>query len=73
MNNNSVKRILSLDAGASTIRAVIFNDKGETINSRVSSEGANATIDPEESSKRIMNVIGELLDNTKLSFDDISQ
>ena len=55
------------------MKAVIFNDRGETLNSLVIQQGANATINPEESSKRIIQIIADLLDDTMLSFEDINQ
>ena len=55
------------------MRAVIFNESGETLNSLVIQQGANATINPEECSKRIMQIIADLLEGTSLSFEDINQ
>ena len=54
------------------MRAVIFNESGETLNSLVIQQGANATINPEECSKRIMQIIADLLEGTSLSFEDIN-
>ena len=72
MDNDSLKKILSLDAGASTIRLIIFNEKGETLGSMVKNPGANVAVNPEESAKRIIKAISDLLENIGYSYDDIN-
>ncbi len=69
---NKIHNILSLDSGASNIRSVIFNETGRTISSLDVSEGANIAIDCENSTKRVVSTISELLTKAKLSYDDIS-
>ena len=72
MNSSSVKKILSLDAGASTIRLVIFNESGETLASMTKKPGANVSVNPEESTKKIIKSISDILESASLSYDDIS-
>ena len=72
MNNSSSKKILSLDAGASKIRLVVFDDSGHTLGSMVKSPGVNISINPEESSRKIIKSISDLLDSLNLGYDDIA-
>ena len=71
MDNSSVKKILSLDAGASTIRLVIFNESGETLASMTKKPGANVSVNPEESTKKIIKSISDILESASLSYDDV--
>ena len=71
MHSKNIKNILSLDAGASRIRAVIFNSLGVILGSIEKGFGANISINSEESIKRILNTISDILDNTNLNYDDI--
>ena len=64
--------ILSLDAGASKIRAVVFNNTGETLCLVEKGYGANIAVNPEESIKRIIKTISDILDNINFNVDDIS-
>ena len=73
MNKNKIHKILSLDSGGSSIRSVIFDKNGRTIASHNVSVGANITIDPENSTKRIISTISDMLNEAKLSYDDIGQ
>ena len=73
MDNSSSKIFLSIDAGASTIRLVVFNELGETLGSMVKKPGANISIDPEESTKKIIKSISHILESLSLSYDDINQ
>ena len=73
MNKNKIHKILSLDSGASSIRSVIFDKNGRTIASHNVSVGANITIDPENSTKHIISSISDVLNEAKLSYDDIGQ
>tara|TARA_B110000116_G_scaffold232357_1_gene215714 strand:- start:143 stop:1129 length:987 start_codon:yes stop_codon:yes gene_type:complete len=72
LKNSSIKNFLSLDAGASTIRLVIFNESGETLGSMIKKPGANISINPEESTKKIIKSISDVLENSSLSYEDIS-
>jgi len=72
LDNSSVKKILSLDAGASTIRLVIFNESGETLASMTKKPGANVSVNPEESTKKIIKSISDILESASLSYDDVS-
>ena len=71
MNKQNIKNILSLDAGASKVRAVIFNESGETLSLIEKEFGANISINPEDSIKRILNTVSEILDNSNLNYDEI--
>ena len=71
MNKQNIKNILSLDAGASKVRAVIFNELGETLSLIEKEIGANISINPEDSIKRILNTVSEILDNSNLNYDEI--
>ena len=57
MSDNRKKKILSLDAGASKIRVVIFNESGITLGSIDRESGANISINPETSIKRIIDMV----------------
>ena len=70
--SNKIHKILSLDSGASNIRSVIFDQTGRTIASHDVMEGANITIDCENSTKRVISTISDLLSKARLSYDDIS-
>ena len=72
MDTTTIDKILSLDAGASNIRAVIFDKNAKTIEDYRIERGGNISIDPEESSKIIISAISEILDKAKLGYDDIS-
>ena len=72
MKNSSTKKFLSLDAGASTIRLVIFNESGETLGSMIKKPGANISINPEESTKKVISSISDVLEGASLSYEDIS-
>jgi len=72
MGLESTRNILSVDAGASNVRSVIFNSDGETIGEHNMHEGGNIAVDPETSTKTIISVISSLLDKSKLGYDDIS-
>ena len=72
MDSSPVKKILSLDAGASTIRLVIFNESGETLASMTKKPGANVSVNPEESTKKIIKSISDILESASLSYDDVS-
>ena len=72
MDSSPVKKILSLDAGASTIRLVIFNESGETLASMTRKPGANISVNPEESTKIIIKSISDILESASLSYDDVS-
>ena len=72
MSNSSSRKILSLDAGASTIRLAVFNESGETLGSMIKKPGANISINPEESTKKIIKSISDILDSISLSYDDIA-
>ena len=50
--SNNVKKILSIDSGASNIRIVIFDELGNTIFSDKINEGANIAVDRENCTKR---------------------
>ena len=69
---NKFRKILSIDSGASNVRSVIFDESGKTIISNDSQEGANITIDCEDSTKRIISIISDTLSKSSLSYDDIS-
>ena len=72
MKNSSTKKFLSLDAGASTLRLVIFNESGETLGSMIKKPGANISINPEESTKKVISSISDVLEGASLSYEDIS-
>ena len=72
MDKQHIKNILSLDAGASKVKAVIFNESGETLSLIENEFGANISIDPEESIKRILSTVSEILDNSNLNYDEIA-
>ena len=63
---------MSLDAGASNIRLILFNEKGKTLGSMVKKPGANIAVNPEESTKKIIKGISDILEDAALSYDDIS-
>ena len=69
---NKFRKILSVDSGASNIRAVIFDESGETIVTNDLHEGANITIDCEDSTKRVISMISNTLEKASLSYDDIA-
>ena len=69
---NKFRKILSIDSGASNIRAVIFDESGDTIITNNFGEGANITIDCENSTKRIIAMISDTLGKASLSYDDIT-
>ena len=71
-DNSTSKKILSLDAGASKIRLVVFDEFGHTLGSMVKNPGANISINPEESSKKIIKSMSDLLDSLSLGYDDIN-
>ena len=66
LDKQYIKNILSLDAGASKVKAVIFNESGETLGLIENEFGANISINPEESIKRILSTVSEILDNSNL-------
>ena len=70
--SNNVKKILSIDSGASNIRIVIFDELGNTIFSDKINEGANIAIDRENCTKQIIKVLSETLNKASLSYDDIN-
>lgn len=72
MSLESTANILSVDAGASNVRSVVFNSNGDTIGEYGVNEGGNIAVDPEASTKVIMSTISSLLDKCKLGYDDIS-
>ena len=59
--SNNVKKILSIDSGASNIRIVIFDELGNTIFSDKINEGANIAVDRENCTKQIIKVLSESL------------
>ena len=54
MSLESTANILSVDAGASNVRSVVFNSNGDTIGEYGVNEGGNIAVDPEASTKVIM-------------------
>ena len=69
---NKSRKILSIDSGASNLRAVIFDESGHTIVTNDLQEGANITIDCENSTKKIVAMISDTLSKASLSYDDIA-
>ena len=70
--SNNVKKILSIDSGASNIRIVIFDELGNTIFSDKINEGANIAVDRENCTKQIIKVLSESLNKASLSYEDIN-
>jgi len=71
MQSKDIRNILSIDAGASKIRAVIFNNSGETLSIVEKGFGANISMNSEESIKRILKTISDILEDAKFGYDDI--
>ena len=51
------KKILSLDAGASNVRCIIFNSFGQTIGHKRTSTVGNISINPEKKTEEIINLM----------------
>ena len=65
------KVIIGIDGGASKTSGVIFNEKGETL-AHESGLGTNLSIDEKKSAERVVKLIKNLLEKTKININDIS-
>ncbi len=61
--------IISVDAGASEIRSVLFDYNGKTIGFKVEKKGANLVVNGRDGILRIISLMKELLSDNGLSFD----
>ena len=71
-NKPKDKLFLSLDAGASTLRQVVFSESGETLFFDKINKGANISVNAEDITKFIINSIDSFLFRNSCSFDDIN-
>ena len=71
-NISQHKLFLSLDAGASTLRQVVFAESGETLLFNKIEKGANISVNSEDTTKFIINSIDSFLYKNNCSFDDIN-
>ena len=67
----SIKYVIGIDGGASKTQGVIFDSLGKTI-AYQTTLGANLTIDEIGASNRVVNLITDLLNKSKLQFDQVS-
>ena len=72
MTTKLIRNIVSVDAGGSNIRSVVFDSNGKTISEHSINEGGNIAVDPEGSTKIIMSIVSDLLNKAKLGYEDIS-
>lgn len=66
------KIFLSLDAGASTLRQVVFDVSGETFLYKKIDKGANISINPEYTTKFIVDSMESFIFSHNCSFEDIN-
>ena len=72
MSNKSFPDVIvSVDAGASEIRSVLFDSNGKTIGFKNEHKGANLAINGRDGITRIMDVVIELLNESGLSLDSV--
>ena len=64
------KLILGIDGGGTKTLAILFDNTGKTID-ELECQGSNLYVYGEDGIKRIVGLIKDLVENNKLSFDDI--
>ena len=66
------KYIIGIDGGASKTTGILFDTKGNTIKCK-SALGTNLSVNEEISAQRVINLINEIIDESKPINDDLNK